>query len=137
MLYNKFMFLYINTTLEHDIEIIIKDKDKIIARKKITATFKQAEKLLPMIDRLFRQRGLTIKNLKRIIVTNQGGSFTSLRIGVITANALGYALGIPVKGIISAGQKLKKIRKNYKKFDIVKPAYHKAPNITVKKRVTI
>jgi tRNA A37 threonylcarbamoyladenosine modification protein TsaB len=131
------MFLYINTTLGHDIEIIIKDKDKIIARKKITAIFKQAEKLLPMIDGLFRQRGLTIKNLERIIVTNQGNSFTSLRIGVITANALGYALGVPVEGIISVGQKLKKIRKNYERFDIVKPVYHKEPNITVKKKAII
>ena len=131
------MFLYIDTTLGHDIEIIIKKKDKIIACKKITAAYKQAEKLLPMIEKLLKQNKLTLKNLSKILVKNTGGSFTSLRIGVIIANALGYSLRIPVKGINSTGEKFSKLTKKNNKFNLVKPIYTKAPNITVKKKAII
>ncbi len=127
------MFLYIDTTLGHDIEIIIKKKDKIIACKKITAAYKQAEKLLPMIDRLLKENGLTIRDLSKVLVTNQGGSFTSLRIGIITANTLGYGLGIPVVGVTSVSQGIKKLTKNNNKFGLVKPIYNRAPNINNKK----
>jgi len=38
-------------------------------------------------------------NIKGVIVVKGPGSFTSLRIGVSVANALGYALGVPVAGV--------------------------------------
>jgi len=115
------MILYINTTQGSNIEISIEDGDKIIANKKFSAKYKQAEKLLPEIDKLLQKSKNKLDDIKKIEVVNNGDentSFTALRIGVVTANALGYALGIPVN------------KNKIKNFNIIKPIYNKEPNIT-------
>jgi len=130
------MQLYINTTKGDDISICIKDGSKVIAQKKINAKYKQAEKLLLLIDKTLQQKKLKIQDIKIIKVANQDGSFTALRIGVVTANAMGYALGVPVKEVAKGCKKLKKVKRGYKKFDIIKPIYSKEPNITTTNKIT-
>lgn len=123
------MILYINTTQGHNIEIAIKKGDKILAKKKFSAKYRQAEKLLPEIKKILDKNKLELSDIKKIQVVNKGTdetSFTALRIGVVTANALGYALGVPVIGF----QKLDVNKKKIKKFNIVEPIYSKEPNIT-------
>ena len=137
------MTLYINTTQGDDIIIAIKDNNRAVAQKKIKAKYSQAEKLLPMIDKILAQNKLNIKNIKKVQVANQGGTFTALRVGVVTANALGYALGVSIgpSGSPSGDsdeaekscKKLKKIARGYRKFNIVEPIYSKEPNITKQK----
>lgn len=132
--------LFINTTKDHSIEITVRDNLKIIVRKKILAPYAQAEKLLPLIDGIFKKNNLSFKDIKKIKVSNSGGSFTGLRIGVITANALGYALGAPVEGEIRSKRLSPQMRdgevrsENRKKFDIVIPIYDREPNITKGKK---
>ncbi|MDD4333173.1 MAG: tRNA threonylcarbamoyladenosine biosynthesis protein TsaB [Patescibacteria group bacterium] len=120
------MIFYINTTLNQEIEIAIKDNGAILAQKKFNAPYQQAEKLLPAINELLKKNKIKWSQIREIEVENRGGSFTSLRIGVITANALGYALGIPVKG------KGSKVKGQKCSFDIVEPIYDREPNITMK-----
>ncbi|MFH1427958.1 MAG: hypothetical protein ABIG60_05550 [Patescibacteria group bacterium] len=120
------MELYLDTTKENKIELAIINKKKILAKKVFAAKYTQAEKLLPAIDKLLKAKKFKLNNIKIIRVANSGGSFTALRIGVITANALAYALGIPVKG--GSGKAL-----SYKGIKIIKPIYSQEPNITVKK----
>ncbi|MCK4553386.1 hypothetical protein KAU19_00280 [Candidatus Parcubacteria bacterium] len=122
--------MYINTTQGDDIIIVIKDSDKIVMQKKIKAKYSQAEKLLPMIDKMLAQNNLKIKDIQKIKVANVDGSFTALRIGVVTANALGYALGVPVQNIVE--NKKFKVKSRKFDFDIVEPVYSKEPNITKK-----
>lgn len=117
------MTLYINTTQNHTIEVVIKNGKRIVAKRKINAPHKQAKKLLPLIDGLIKKAGIKFGAIKKIQVANKGGSFTALRVGVATANALAYALGVPVEG----SDKSKKYR-----FNIIKPIYDKEPNITMK-----
>lgn len=54
--------------------------------------------LIPLIDRLIKQQGMELKKLEGVEVETGPGSFTGLRVGVSVANALGFALGIPVNG---------------------------------------
>lgn len=54
--------------------------------------------LLPLIEKLLKSQKLDYKDLKGIEVEVGPGSFTGLRVGVSVANALAYALGIPVNG---------------------------------------
>jgi tRNA threonylcarbamoyladenosine biosynthesis protein TsaB len=124
------MTLHINTTTNNEIIIALKHGAKIIAQKKIAAPRQQAEKLLPGIDRLLKSKKIKISALKKIVVANQGGSFTSLRIGVITANALAYALKIPVE----AEPKTPKKNKKFGIYSIVEPVYSSEPNIGISKK---
>lgn len=152
------MILYINT-IKNDsakIEIGIFEDGKKLAGREIEARYAQAEKLLPLIDKMLKRRKLLagkaglkdksqtgLARIKEIAVVNKGGSFTSLRIGVVTANALGYALGIPVRPVDESGgmndKKRKKAGGKFEpgkksgKFSIVQPKYYKEPNITLKK----
>lgn len=154
------MILHIDTTQGDDIIIAIKDGNRVVVQKKFKAKHSQAEKLLPAIDKLLKSKRISIKTIKKIKIANFDGGFTALRIGVVTANALGYALSIPVEPSESpsrfdysearrAGdsdevkesspeilakrknsENKPKKAKNKKKFDIVEPIYSKEPNIT-------
>jgi len=123
------MTLYINTVSHDEIIIELRDSDNILASKKISAPRTQAEKLLPAIDKLLKAKKIKLNKLTKIIVANYGGSFTSLRIGVITANALAYALNIPVE----AETKLRK-NKEFSGYSIVEPVYDREPNIGISKK---
>ncbi|MFA5887006.1 MAG: tRNA (adenosine(37)-N6)-threonylcarbamoyltransferase complex dimerization subunit type 1 TsaB [Patescibacteria group bacterium] len=125
------MTLYINTTSHEEIIIALRDNEKTIVQKKFKAPRQQAEKLLPAIAKLLQDQKVKLQALKKIIVANQGGSFTSLRIGVITANALAYALKIPVE----AEPKTKLKNKKFAVYSIVEPLYDREPTIGAPKKL--
>ena len=59
----------------------------------------QAALLVPMIQEILEEAGVTFKTLDLIVCTKGPGSFTGLRIGLSTARTLGMALRIPVLGV--------------------------------------
>lgn len=122
------MTLFISTIEHNLIEIGIKKHGKFLIKKQFASNHRQAEDLLPAIDKMIKAKELKLSDLKNIEVNNYGGSFTSLRIGVITANALAYALGIGVKG--TAGKEKKAGRNG--KFKVIEPYYDAEPRITKK-----
>jgi len=138
------MILYIDTTDREKmfIALLLKEKQdfKVLAYKSVLAWRKQSEKLLPSIDKLLLSVDSKIKDVKKIIVNNNGGSFTSLRIGVITANALGFALKIPVYSGQADTLKKDKIikiakletQKKFSGYYLVEPIYSSEPNIGIK-----
>jgi tRNA threonylcarbamoyladenosine biosynthesis protein TsaB len=126
------MTLYIDTTNNDKIIIALKKQGRVIIKKELVAERAQAEKLLPAIDKLLKNNQLDLKTIKKMEVANSGGTFTALRIGVVTANTLAYALGIPVCGTSGQGAT---VRTRNNRFTIVKPIYSRAPNITKKKKV--
>ncbi len=121
------MILFIDTSDKEIIILQIVRGGEVLFEKKFKARFRQAEKLLESIDKLLIKAKVKLKDIERIQVESQGESFTSLRIGVITANALAFALGIPV--VNSKGKSIKK-----KDFFVVKPEYSQEPNITISKK---
>ncbi len=110
----------------------------------LKARFQQSEKLLPAIEKLLKKKKNSLKKIKGIIVVSGPGGFTSLRIGLATANTIGYAHKISVvgvklpegdncncrlqEGMIKEGIKL---LKKAKKFKVVMPFYGQEPNITI------
>ena len=124
------MTLYINTVSAEEILIALNDGKKIVVQKKISAPRRQAEKLLPAIETLLKKQKIKLSQLKKIVVANQGGSFTSLRIGVITANALAYALRIPVE----AEPQGQPTNKKFGIYSLVEPLYDREPNIGISKK---
>jgi tRNA A37 threonylcarbamoyladenosine modification protein TsaB len=125
------MQLFINTSTNDEVIIALMEGGSVVLEKRFSARYRQAELLLVEIDSLLAEKKVKLEKIDKIIVENRGESFTALRIGVVTANALGYALSIPVveKQVID-----KKIaQKHAEDYDIVKPEYNREPNITMKK----
>ena len=123
------MELIINTPDQEKVIISIANKDKVIEKKEFRAKYEQAEKLLPSIDKLLKNNNFKLSDIKNIKVNDKGESFSALRIGIATANALGYALNIPVTNLKGKSEKIKN-----NKFSLVKPEYNRKPNITQEKR---
>ncbi len=60
---------------------------------------KHAETLLPLVDALLGENGLAPADIELLAVDMGPGSFTGVRIGVSSANAMALALGKPVAGV--------------------------------------
>ncbi len=116
------MKLYISTASHSDIILELREGSKLFVRQSFEAAHRQAEKLLPAFERLLIKHKKKLSDIKEIIVENDGLGFTALRIGVTTANALAYALGVP----LSTPSK--------KKVGIARPIYAREPSITKKKK---
>jgi tRNA threonylcarbamoyl adenosine modification protein YeaZ len=74
---------------------------RLLASSTEVATNRHGELLAPMIDRVLREAGVVPGALEAIGVGLGPGPFTGLRVGIMTAAALGDALGIPVYGACS------------------------------------
>ena len=93
------MILFIDT---HDslITIALKNDSKIYVKTK-ESEYSHSIYVMPMIEEIFTENNLNIKNLKQIIVVNGPGSFTGIRIGLSIAKTIAYALNIKINTISS------------------------------------
>lgn len=60
---------------------------------------KHGEQVAPLIRRVLQQAGWAPAELTGVVVGVGPGPFTGLRVGLVTARTMGFALGIPVHGI--------------------------------------
>ncbi len=87
------MILLINTA-KRDTFVGLADEGKLIKSKIWEAGFRQSEELLPNIEKLVGKN-----KISGVVVATGPGSYTGLRVGVATANALGFGWGVPVVGV--------------------------------------
>lgn len=64
--------------------VAILDGETVLARAEQDAKGSHARTLLPVIDRLFKETGLTLNDLHGLAVSIGPGSFTGLRVGLAT-----------------------------------------------------
>lgn len=74
-------------------------RNLVVASKSETLGKGHAERLIPMIDEVLKDAGLTLKDMARIGVTTGPGSFTGIRVGVAAARGFALSLGIPAVGV--------------------------------------
>lgn len=93
------MILFIDT---HDelITIALKNNEDLFIKTKVSE-YAHSVYTMPMIEEVFKENNLNIKDLKKIIVVNGPGSFTGIRIGLSIAKTLAYALNISINTISS------------------------------------
>ena len=75
--------------------VAIAKNDQLVVLHEIDEGYSHAENLSLLIEKSFREAGLTYHDLDAIAVSKGPGSYTGLRIGVSTAKGLAYSLGIP------------------------------------------
>ena len=75
--------------------------DKLLAIANEAMLHGQAEALLPMIDDVVREAGLTPSGLDLVAVTTGPGSFTGIRVGIAAARGIALARDLPLVGVSS------------------------------------
>ena len=86
------MILSIDSTNREKI-IVSLDNTEIIEEQKLGS-----QALLPLIVKILKRQKATFTDISEVKVNTGPGSFTGTRVGVAVANALGFALNIPVNG---------------------------------------
>jgi tRNA threonylcarbamoyl adenosine modification protein YeaZ len=71
---------------------------RVLAERAVVAANRHGELLAPLIEDVFRHSGATRSDLAAVAVGLGPGPFTGLRVGIVTAAAMGDALGIPMYG---------------------------------------
>ncbi|HEX8964817.1 MAG TPA: tRNA (adenosine(37)-N6)-threonylcarbamoyltransferase complex dimerization subunit type 1 TsaB, partial [Patescibacteria group bacterium] len=89
--------LFIDTTSNQEITVSVTKNGKM---EQITQQLNnhKSQIVLPLIEKLLKKQQLHLKDLNAISVNPGPGSFTGVRVGVSVANALSFALQIPVNG---------------------------------------
>jgi len=81
--------------------VALHDDADVIAVVDHDAVARQGELLAPAIQAVLAAAGVSASDLGRVVVGVGPGPFTGLRVGLMTARALGHALGVPVVGVVS------------------------------------
>lgn len=79
--------------------VALATESALLAEWKLETTKTHSELLLPHIEMLLQAAQVEKQQLQAVAVSLGPGSFTGLRIGLATAKALAYALGIPLIGV--------------------------------------
>lgn len=135
------MLLLLDTAKNTYCAVGIAEAGQLVSFQVLEKPFQQSEQLLTMIRTEVGKRAVMA-----IVVTQGHGDFSALRIGLSTANALAYAWGVPIRGIIVSDEltpqerlaflakKSKTLSFKKKKLPDIMPVYGKAPNINRQKK---
>lgn len=129
------MFLYLDTSSEEAKIKLFNKSGKIHDQKNWQSQKNQSEELLTEIDNILLKNNLNKSELFGIIVNQGPGSYTGLRVGLSTANAIAFSLNIPILGVKN-GANSAKIKKIVSSFDkgsqksLILPVYKYPAKIT-------
>jgi len=84
------------STSSNTASVALLEDDKCIQELNIINEKTHSEKLMPLIDELFKNNKVTLSDIGLIACDNGPGSFTGIRIGVATVKAMAEAKNIPV-----------------------------------------
>jgi tRNA threonylcarbamoyladenosine biosynthesis protein TsaB len=83
------------------VTVALHDGEDVVVELTAERPMKHAEQLAPLIEQALTEAGIVRQDLTAIAVGVGPGPFTGLRVGLVTARTLGYALEIPVYGVCS------------------------------------
>lgn len=91
------MTLYINTSDFDSVEFVIINKQ--VKSFKKTLAFNENFRTLELLEKFLKNQKVSLKKIDKIIVCSGPGSFTGIRVGIAMAQALSFALQIPLTAI--------------------------------------
>jgi len=75
------------------------DGARVLAESTTIDARRHGELLVPTIETVLRESGATLRDVTTIVAGSGPGPYTGLRVGLMTAQALSTALGVPAYGI--------------------------------------
>ncbi|MDO7868725.1 tRNA (adenosine(37)-N6)-threonylcarbamoyltransferase complex dimerization subunit type 1 TsaB [Nocardioides jiangxiensis] len=81
------------------VSVALHDGSTVRAEAVSDKPMKHGEQLAPLIEAVLAEAGATPADLTGVAVGVGPGPFTGLRVGLVTARTLGFALGVPVHGV--------------------------------------
>ncbi|MEU0049920.1 tRNA (adenosine(37)-N6)-threonylcarbamoyltransferase complex dimerization subunit type 1 TsaB [Streptomyces sp. NPDC006309] len=93
------MLLLALDTATPAVTVALHDGTDVIASSSQVDARRHGELLLPAVDRVLTRAGLKLEAVTGIVVGTGPGPYTGLRVGLMTADTFGLALGVPVYGV--------------------------------------
>jgi tRNA threonylcarbamoyladenosine biosynthesis protein TsaB len=83
------------------VSVALHDGTDVVTSASVEDPRGHTERLAPLVEDVLAAAGAGVGDLTDIGVGTGPGPFTGLRVGLVTAVTMGYALGIPVHGVCS------------------------------------
>lgn len=93
------MLLLALDTATPAVTVALHDGTSVIASSSQVDARRHGELLLPAVDRVLTEAGLKLDAVTGVVVGVGPGPYTGLRVGLMTADTFGLALGVPVYGL--------------------------------------
>lgn len=93
------MLLLALDTATPAVTVALHDGSSVVAASSQVDARRHGELLLPAVDRVLADAGLRLDAVTGIVVGVGPGPYTGLRVGLMTADTFGLALGVPVHGV--------------------------------------
>nr|WP_203614943.1 tRNA (adenosine(37)-N6)-threonylcarbamoyltransferase complex dimerization subunit type 1 TsaB [Streptomyces sp. SID13726] len=81
------------------VTVALHDGGDVVASFSQVDARRHGELLLPAVDRVLRDAGVKLDAVTGVVVGTGPGPYTGLRVGLMTADTFGLALGVPVYGV--------------------------------------
>lgn len=88
-------------TATPQVTVALHDGASVVAESRTVVPMRHGESLVPLIDDVLRDSGVSRRDLDGVAVGVGPGPYTGLRVGLVTAQAIAHALGIPLHGVCS------------------------------------
>ncbi|GAA3771766.1 tRNA (adenosine(37)-N6)-threonylcarbamoyltransferase complex dimerization subunit type 1 TsaB [Streptomyces phyllanthi] len=93
------MLLLALDTATPAVTVALHDGTDVVASSSQVDARRHGELLLPAVDRVLAEAGTRLDAVTGIVVGVGPGPYTGLRVGLMTADTFGLALGVPVHGL--------------------------------------
>lgn len=93
------MLLLALDTATPAVTVALHDGTDVIAASSQVDARRHGELLLPAVDRVLAEAGVRLDTVTGVVVGVGPGPYTGLRVGLMTADTFGLALGVPVHGL--------------------------------------
>lgn len=93
------MLLLALDTATSAVTVALHDGTSVVASSSQVDARRHGELLLPAVDRVLTESGLRLDAVTGIVAGVGPGPYTGLRVGLMTADTFGLALGVPVYGL--------------------------------------
>ncbi|GAB2948552.1 MULTISPECIES: tRNA (adenosine(37)-N6)-threonylcarbamoyltransferase complex dimerization subunit type 1 TsaB [Streptomyces] len=93
------MLLLALDTATPAVTVALHDGTDVVAASSQVDARRHGELLLPAVDRVLAEAGTRLDAVTAIVVGTGPGPYTGLRVGLMTADTFGLALGVPVHGL--------------------------------------